>query len=71
MSLGDGKTVEFRIDMRKWKSSLFLATAMANMDMSIHPFPVDLKDDAILPRLVQGYAKDSLSFEPSTWLKIK
>tara|TARA_R110002073_G_scaffold145532_5_gene297708 strand:+ start:8808 stop:9431 length:624 start_codon:yes stop_codon:yes gene_type:complete len=71
VSLGNGKTIEFKIDMKKWKNSLFLSTAMANMDMSIHSFPTSLNDHTILPRLVQGYAKDSLNFEPTTWFKIK
>jgi len=71
VNLGNRKTIEFKIDLSSWKQSLYLSCVFANMNMNIFSFPKELKDHTVLPRLVQGYAVDSLSFEPSTWMKVK
>jgi hypothetical protein len=70
-NLGSGNVIEFKVNIKKMKGPLYFACVIANNDMTLHGFPVGLKDNTILPRLVQGYAPDSLSFEPGTWKRIK
>jgi hypothetical protein len=66
-NLGDRKTIEYRLDLTKWKTPVYFACVLANNDMSLYHFPSDLKDDTALAKLVQGYAVDSLRFEPASW----
>jgi hypothetical protein len=71
VNMGGGKIAEFKINTSEWKGPLYVACVMANNDMTFHSWPQNLKDDTILPRLVQGYTPDSLNFQPSRWEKIK
>jgi hypothetical protein len=68
VSIGDGKTIEVKINIQ---DDLYLACVMSNYDMKITSFPASLTDATILPKLIQGYAIDSLTFVPETWFKIK
>lgn len=70
-NLGNGKTIEFKINLKKWKGPLFFACVMADFDMKLRGYPAKVNDNTTLPRLVQGYAPDSLNFEPGKWKKIK
>lgn len=71
VNLGDGRTIEFKINLDQWEGELYFACVLANFDMTFYPFPSKLKDDTVLPRLVQGYTPDSLNFETSKWSRIK
>ena len=71
VNLGSDKTIEFKVNISQWKKPLYFACVMANFDMTFHPFPANLNDNTVLPRLVQGYTPDSLNFEPVKWEKIK
>jgi len=70
-NLGNGKTIEFKVNIKEWKGPLYFACVMANYDMKLNGFPANLNDNTMLPRLVQGNAPDSLSFEPGSWKRIK
>jgi hypothetical protein len=68
VNLGDKKTTEAKINLAEFKPTFFacvIATPGKNFS-----FPVDLKDSSVLTRLVQGYAVDSLKFEPTTWKRM-
>jgi hypothetical protein len=70
-NIGNSTTIEFRINIGKWKQPLYFACVFAGHDMTFYPFPTTISDDALLPRLVQGYTPDSLKFEPGKWSRIK
>lgn len=70
-NLGSSKTIEFKVNINEWKGPLYFACVMANYDMKLNGFPVNLNDNTMLPRLVQGNAPDSLSFDPGKWKRIK
>lgn len=69
-TMGDGKTIEFKIDISK-KAPLYFACVLADFDVKLSSFPKTLTDDTVLPNLVQGYTPDSLKFNPTSWFNIK
>jgi hypothetical protein len=70
-SIGKNTTIEFKIDISAWKEPLYLACVFAEHDLTLHSFPTPLTDDAVLPKLVQGYTPDSLRFEPGKWRRVE
>lgn len=68
VNLGDKKTTEAKINLSDFKPAYF-ACVIATPDKN-YSFPLDLKDNTVLTRLVQGYAVDSLKFDPTTWKKM-
>ena len=68
VNMGDKKTVEARINLSEFNPKYF-ACVIATPGKS-YSYPLDLKDNTILTRLVQGYAVDSLKFEPTSWRKL-
>ncbi len=70
INMGNGKTIEFKIDVSNLEV-LYLASVISDYEVALTPFPPTLSDDTINPKLVQGYAIDSLLFEPMNWMKIK
>lgn len=74
VNMGDGKVVEAKIDLGTSKEPLYftgvIATASGS-NINTMPFPTTVADDAILPRLVQGYTPDSLNFKPETWFRLR
>ncbi|HEX9614953.1 MAG TPA: hypothetical protein VGA55_05585 [Bacteroidota bacterium] len=72
VNIGDGKTIEFKCDLRRWgKSRLSVAIVMADYSMNLHHVPPGLEDHTLSPRLIQGYTSDSLSFRPDSWLFVR
>ncbi len=71
VSIGDAKTLEFKIDLSCWEEPVYLACVMAEYDMKLHSFPPKLNDDAVRPGLVLGYTPDSLQFEPAKWHRLR
>lgn len=68
VNLGDKKTTEARINLGGFEPKYF-ACVIATPD-KYYSFPLDLKDSSVLTRLVQGYAVDSLAFDPKSWKKL-
>jgi hypothetical protein len=68
VNLGDKKTVEAKINLEGFTPKYF-ACVVATPE-EYYSFPVGLKDHTVLTRLVQGYAVDSLTFEPDLWKKL-
>ena len=69
---GDGKTFEFKIDLLRFgRSPVAMAYLILDDPNDPHYFPVTVNDHTILPRLMQGYTPDSLSFDTGSWQKIR
>ena len=71
VNMGGGNVAELKINLEKWKGPLYAAFVVANTDRKFNSWPKNLKDDTVLPRLVEGYTPDSLRFELAAWEKIK
>lgn len=69
-NLGDGRTIEAKFNLSVFKPKFF-ACVIATVDQQLYPFPVELNDDAVLTKLVQGNSVDSLKFQPIMWHAIK
>lgn len=70
-NLGNGMVFEFKLDFSRVDAKPTFACVMAGIPLDLHFFPTSIKDNTILPRLVQGYTPDSLQFVPGSWEKIK
>ena len=70
-NMGNKGTMEIRINTKGWSKPLYFACVMVDQKMSLFPFPKELRDHTVLPKLVQGYAVDSLKFAPTQWHSLK
>ena len=71
-NIGDGKTLEFKIDLNKYKNKpVYFACFYASDPKQPHYYPLNLKDDTIAEQLVYGNAQASLQFSPENWVKIR
>ena len=71
-NLGTGMIFEFKLDLSRTDHDPSpFACVLAEIPLDIHYFPASLKDNTILPQLVQGYTPDSLQFDPGAWEKIR
>jgi hypothetical protein len=68
VNLGDRKTTEARINLAGFEPK-YMACVIATPEKN-YSFLADLKDSSVLTKLVEGYAVDSLSFDPKTWKKL-
>lgn len=69
-NMNDGRVFEFQLDLSRWNKPRSFACVAIEIPMVPHYFPAGLKDDTILPKLLQGYTPDSLQFSMKDWLNI-
>jgi hypothetical protein len=71
-NMGDGRTLEFKIDLSRWKTKTFqMAFVFLADSKKPQYFPNTLADDTLLEDLVYGNTPDSLDFEIKSWYIIK
>jgi hypothetical protein len=69
-NMNDDRVFEFQLDLSRWTKPLSFACVAIEVPMVPHYFPAGLKDDTILPKLLQGYTPDSLQFSMKEWWSI-
>jgi hypothetical protein len=69
-NMGNGMTFEFKLNLSH-PDPVSFACVLAQVPLELSYFPISLSDNAILPKLIQGYTPDSLQFDPTRWEKVK